>query len=323
MRADRLLSLVMLLQKNNQMTADSLAAELEVSTRTIYRDIDVLSSSGVPIYAEGGPGGGYALLDSYRTTLTGLNENEARLLFMMTLPGPIRDLTVGRELKGTILKLTQSLSETHLDLAEAVQQRLILDSSRWFQPAEPLVFLTTLQDAIWQNQMIDLIYKRRNGAINRRQSRPYGLAAKAGHWYLIAEHGNKFVVYRVSRIVSVHVLSSTFARVEFFDLVKFWQNWVHEYESSLSKYPVTLRVGPQAASILSLVLGEHVQLILDDAKPDHDQVRTIQYTFERRDEARMFALGMGRGIEVIDPIELREEILQMAKDVVQAYGRVG
>lgn len=144
MRADRLLSLMMLLQKNKRMTAVSLAKELEVTKRTIYRDIDALSMAGVPVYATGGPGGGYALHDNYRTTLTGLSENEVRTLFMLTLPGPLQDLGVSQDLKTTTLKLTSSLSRQYQEQADYVRQRLHLDAARWFQPDEPVHHLQTV-----------------------------------------------------------------------------------------------------------------------------------------------------------------------------------
>ena len=154
MRADRLLSLMMLLQTRGQMTAEELAAELEVSKRTIYRDIDALSIAGVPVYASGGPGGGYAVLDSYRTSLTGLNENEIRALFMLTIPGPISDLGVSQQLKAAILKMTSSFSDDHYEHADYLRQRLHLDAASWFQTDEPVPHLKTVQEAVWQDRQL-------------------------------------------------------------------------------------------------------------------------------------------------------------------------
>ena len=143
MRADRLLSLLMLLQARGRMTAQELAAELEVSERTIYRDINALSASGVPVYAESGPGGGCALLDSYRTNLTGLTADEARALFMLNIPAALDQLGVTQELKAALLKLSAALPEARRRDEERIRQRIHLDSTWWFQAEEPLPHLQT------------------------------------------------------------------------------------------------------------------------------------------------------------------------------------
>ncbi len=319
MRADRLLSLMMLLQKNKQMTAVSLAKELEVSKRTIYRDIEALSVAGVPIYANGGPGGGYALLDGYRTTLTGLNENEVRTLFMVTLPGFFSDLGVSQDLKAIILKLTHSFSDRYQKQADYVHQRLHLDAARWFQPDTPLVHLKIVQEAIWQDCQLYLNYRRRNGIVSQRTLSPYGLVAKAGVWYLIADTDRGMRVYRVSRIEAVTLTETHFVRPSDFDLATFWENWVTDYKVNLSQYPVILRISPDLAPVLSYILGEQVQKKMEEVKPDADGWRTLTYIFERPDEACMFVLGMGDSVDVVAPRELRARVLQVAKDVVVHY----
>ena len=319
MRADRLLLLMMLLQKNKQMTAVSLAKELEVSKRTIYRDIDALSVVGVPIYAIGGPGGGYALLDSYRTTLTGLNENEVRTLFMLTLPGSLSDLGASQELKATILKLTHSFSDRYREQADYVRQRLHLDAARWFQSDAPVHHLKIVQEAVWQDRQLHLTYRRRNGMVSERTLFPYGLVAKAGIWYLISDTDKGIRVYRISRIETVALTETHFVRPPDFDLVTFWESWVADYKANLSQYPVTLRIGPDLAPVLSYILGEQVQTQMEEARPDADGWRTLTYTFERPDEACMFVLGMGDSVDVVTPTELRARVLQMARDVVAHY----
>ena len=182
MRADRLLSLMMLLQTRGQMTAEELSVELEVSKRTIYRDIEALSIAGVPVYASGGPGGGYALLDSYRTSLTGLNENEIRALFMLTIPGPISDLGVSQQLKAAILKLTSSFANEHYEHTDFLRQRLHLDAASWFQTEEPVPHLKIIQEATWQDRQLVLSYRHRNGMASEQNVSPYGLVAKASIW---------------------------------------------------------------------------------------------------------------------------------------------
>ena len=321
MRADRLLSLMMLLQKRKQMTAEVLAKELEVSKRTIYRDINALSFTGVPVYAIGGPGGGYALLDSYQTTLTGLNENEIQALFMLTIPGPISDLGLSQQIKATILKLTSALPERHQAQADYIRQRLHLDAARWFQPDEPAHHLKVAQDAAWQDLQLHLSYRRRDGTVRRRTVSPYGLIAKAGIWYLVAATDNDVQVYRVSRIESVELTQTQFVRPQDFDLAEFWVGWVTSYKTSLPKYPVTLRIGPDLVPVLPYILGNDVRALVEQALPDSEGWRILDYTFERIEEAQTYVLGMGASVDVIAPEELRVSVLKLATEVVAHYSR--
>jgi len=319
MRADRLLSVMMLLQNRRQMTAEELANELEVSKRTIYRDIDALSVAGVPVYANGGPGGGYALLDTYRTTLTGLNDEEIRALFMLTIPGPISDLGVSQQLKNAILKLTSSFSGDHNEHANYLRQRLHLDAASWFQTDEPVPHLLALQEAVWQDFQLVISYRRSNGQVSERTISPYGLVAKASIWYLVAatEHGMRG--YRVSRIEAIQMTQMHFTRPQEFDLSEFWVDWVTSYKTSLTKYPVTLRISPDLALVLPHILGNAVRVLIEQAQPDSQGWRTVDYTFERVEEAQTYVLGMGASADVIAPEELRIRVLNLAADVVAHY----
>lgn len=321
MRADRLLSVMMLLQTRRQMTAEELAAELEVSKRTIYRDIEALGVAGVPVYANGGPGGGYALLDSYRTTLTGLNEDEIRALFMLTIPGPISDLGVSQQLKAAILKLTSSFTGDHYEHANYLRQRLHLDAASWFQTDEPAPHLKTVQEAVWQDRQLVLSYRRRNDTVSERTISPYGLVAKASIWYLVAATDKGMRVYRVSRIEAVQMTQTHFTRPQDFDLAEFWAGWVIGYKASLPKYPVTLRIGPDLIPVLPYILGEDVRSLVEQAQPDSEGWRVVNYTFERIEEAQAYVLGMGASVDVIAPEALRAGVWKLATDVVAHYSR--
>lgn len=319
MRADRLLSLMMLLQTRRQMTAEELADELEVSKRTIYRDIDALSVAGVPVYANGGPGGGYALLDSYRTTLTGLNGDEIRALFMLTIPGPLSDLGVNQQLKAAILKLTSSLAGDQHEHADFLHQRLHLDAASWFLTDEPVPHLKIVQDAAWQDRQLLLSYRRRNGTVSERVISPYGLVAKASIWYVVAATDKGMRVYRVSRIESVQITQTSFTRSQDFDLAEFWADWLIGYKVSLPRYPVTLRIGPDLIPVLPYMLGDDVRLLIEQAQPDSEGWRIMEYTFEKIEEARTYVLGMGASVDVIAPEELRAKVLKSASDIVAHY----
>ncbi len=319
MRSDRLLSLMMLLQKRKHMTAEALAAELEVSKRTIYRDIDALSVAGVPVYANGGPGGGYALLDGYRTSLTGLNKDEIQALFMLTIPGPLSDLGVSQQLKGAILKLTSSFTDDHNEHAHYLGQRLHLDAAKWFQSNEPVPHLKTVQEAVWQDCQLVLSYRRSNGTVSERTISPYGLVAKASIWYLVAATEQGTRVYRVSRIEAVQITQTHFTRPQEFDLAEFWTGWVTRYKTSLPTYPVTLRIGPDLVSVLHYFLGNDVKALVQQAQPDSKGCRIIDYTFEIIEEAQTQVLGMGASVDVIAPEELRVSVLKIATDIVTHY----
>ena len=321
MRADRLLSLMMLLQTRRQMTAEELANELEVSKRTIYRDIDALSVAGVPVYANGGPGGGYALLDSYRTTLTGLNEGEIQALFMLTIPSPIADLGVSQQLKTAILKLTSTLAGDHHEHTDYLRQRLHLDAASWFQTDEPVPHLKVVQEAVWQDRQLVLSFRRLSCTVSERTFYPYGLVAKASIWYLVAATDEGMRVYRVSRIQAVQMTQTHFARPQEFDLAEFWIGWVTSYKTSLPKYPVTLRIGPDLVPILPNILGEGVRSLVEQAQPDSEGWRVVNYTFERIEEAQTYVLGMGASVDVIAPEELRVSVLKLATEVVAHYSR--
>jgi len=321
MRADRLLSLMILLQTRQKMTAEELATELEVSKRTIYRDIEALCIAGVPVYADLGPGGGYALLDSYRTSLTGLNENEIQALFMLTIPGPISDLGVSQQLKAAILKLTSSFTNEHSEHTDFLRQRLHLDAASWFQTEEPVPHLKIIQEATWQDRQLELSYRRRSGMMSKRIVSPYGLVAKASVWYLVAATDKGMRVYRVSRVESAQMTQTHFARTQDFELAKFWTDWVCEYQASLPKYPVILRVAPEMIPVLPSILGDDIQARVEQAQTDSKGWRVVKHTFERIEEAQTYLLGMGSSVDVIAPKELRANILKIATDVVAHYSQ--
>src|SRR5512141_472415 len=226
MRADRLLSLLMLLQTRGQISAKDLADKLEVSERTIYRDVTALSASGVPVYASHGPGGGVRLIEEYRTTLTGLTPDETRALFMMNIPAPLVQLGMDEKFKGALLKLSASLPETHRADEERTRQRILLDSSWWFQSEQDVPCLQTIQQALWQDRRLRI--KVRWEFFNtefEQEAEPYGLVAKANIWFLVYGRGGTPHVTRVSQIVEAEGTPEVFSRPLEFQLEAFWESW--------------------------------------------------------------------------------------------------
>lgn len=323
MRADRLLSILMLLQGRGRMTAGQLAGELEVSERTIYRDIDALSIAGVPVYGERGPEGGYALLDSYRTRLTGLTENEVRALFMLNIPAPLVELGVDDELRTAMRKLSASLPERSRGAEQRVRQRVHVDSVWWAQGEDPVPHLRALHDAVWQDRVVRIRYRQLFGtpAVLERAIEPYGLVVKAGVWYLVYARQGRMRVIRVSHLQDVELTADTFAREGEFDLSAFWRRWCAEADRQRTDYRVTVRVAPDLLEWLPHYFGHGVQAMVAGAgPPDKEGWIRLELGFESLAAARERILGFGGAMEVLGPQALRLSVADHARQVVGLYG---
>jgi predicted DNA-binding transcriptional regulator YafY len=320
MRADRLLSMLMLLQTRGRMTAQELADRLEVSTRTIYRDLDALSSAGVPVYAERGPAGGCQLLESYRTNLTGLKETEVRALFMFTVPRLLAYVGAEKELESALLKLTAALPAPFRRDAELVRQRIHLDPAGWFQQEETSPWLALLQEAIWQEQRLRLEYRRGDGHWVKRLVDPYGLVAKAGIWYLVAGSFGRPYTFRVSRIQEAVPTGSHFERPGQFDLVAYWQEWCAAFEKSRQQVAVSLAVQPAGLPLLVQAFGEGIHDLLAQSEGTDEHGRLgLALTFESEESACIRLLGLGTTVEVVAPGSLRRRLAHRARQLWALY----
>ncbi len=230
-RADRLLSLLLLLQHRGRMTASEIAAELEVSVRTVYRDVEALGASGVPVYADRGPAGGYRLLDGYRTRLTGLTGDEADSLFLAGMPGPAAELGLGADLATAQLKLRAALPAGLEERSRRIQERFHLDAPGWFRDAEPVPHLAAAAEAVWERRVLRVHYRRWRGEV-RRDLHGLGLVLKGGIWYLVARAEDRVRSYRVARILDAELLAEHFERPAGFDLAAHWQEVSRRLETS-------------------------------------------------------------------------------------------
>ncbi len=319
-RADRLFQIVQLLRDGKVRTASWLARELEVSERTIYRDLDALSAAGVPVYAERGPGGGCALLESYRTNLTGLTEGEVRALFMLSIPAPLAALGVDRELKAALRKLAAALPDAQRRDEERVRQRIHLDANPWFQTDEPVPHLQAIQQALWQDRRLQLTYDLQFGARIERLVEPLGLVAKAGAWLLVCAHRGRRHIYQVSRVVVAQITDQEFDRPAEFDLIAFWRDWSAGHEAARPNYPVRARVSPALVPLLPRYFGNRIQLELDGACPaDGGGWITLTLPFATLEAARERILGFGRAIEVLAPTALRASVIDFAMQIQTFY----
>jgi predicted DNA-binding transcriptional regulator YafY len=324
MRADRLLSILMLLQARGprKLTAQALARELEVSERTIYRDIDALSVAGVPIYGEAGPAGGYALLDSYRTTLTGLTDGELRALFMLSIPDALVDLGLSQPLRSALLKLSAALPAARRGDEQHVRQRFYLDSAWWRPGEEPVPHLSTIQQAVWQDRRVWLDYRIEPLGIDITQMvDSIALVAKAGVWYVVCAIQGTLRVYRLATLSGVRLTEEGFQRPADFDLQTFWRDWCAEQEQSRSRFAVTLRVAPHFAPELVRRIGEQARRGLASGSIDAGGWTIVSLHFESLEAARERILSFGGGVEVLEPPALRWSVQDLAAQIVALYAQ--
>ncbi len=313
MRSSRLLLILLHLQAHGRTTAADLAQRLEVSERTIYRDMDALSAAGVPVVADRGVGGGWYLLDDYRTNLTGLNEDEIRTLFLANATHVLDDLGLQQAAEVALVKLLASLPDRHRRNAEYVRDRIHVEGTRRPSTPEDLTWLSTLQEAIWDEHKIKIRYQRGDGVEIERVVDPLGLVAKGAIWYLVAAHGDEFRTYRVSRISDVQIQLEQCQRPQGFDLAEHWETSTAQFLASLPQYRVTLRVDASRVQWLS-TLWRYARIESTEA-PDAADRQIIHVLVETEEEALAYVLGCGPRAEVLSPSDLIERL----KTTVQAW----
>jgi len=320
MRADRLLSLLMLLETHGKRTAVQLASDLEVSERTIYRDIVALNSAGIPIYTESGPSGGVSLIESYHTDLTGLNIEEVQALSMLGIPEPLVELGFGQKLHAALLKLSAALPSESRSTEARARQRIHLDSCWWFQSEQPAPFLQVIYQALWQDKKLHLVYRSQFNAEIEAIVAPYGLVAKAGIWYLVGAINNRLNALQLSQIIEASILDERFYRPVDFDLSRYWKSWCEEFEKNRPCYPVIVRISPELSAHLPQIFAERAEgIIVRLSPPETDGWITATLHFENLWTARSRILSLGNAIEVLEPIPLRLSVLDYASQIVKFY----
>lgn len=317
MRADRLLSILLLLSVHRRMTAGELARRLEVSERTIHRDMEALSAAGVPVVAERGQGGGWALPDGYQTRLTGLSPAEIQALFLTKPGGLLADLGWREADQGALTKLLAALPAAHRRDAEYARQRIYVDTAGWQRPGEPVTCLPTLQDAVWQDRKLLMTYQRSDGSAVERQVDPLGLVNKGNVWYLVALSEGEVRTYRASRIRGVQLTDQPSERPDGFDLAAYWQQSTADFVASLPRYAAVLRASPEAMHRLRWA-GRYAR-IESVAEPGPDGWTRVEIRFEAETDACEYALGFGHLVEVLEPPELRVQVIARARALLDSY----
>jgi predicted DNA-binding transcriptional regulator YafY len=319
MLASRLLSILMLLQTRGRMSARDLAAEFEVSVRTIHRDIDQLSAAGVPVYADRGRSGGFQLMDGYRTKLTGLTQAEAEALFLAGLPGPAAELGLSELLSAARLKLKAALPPTVQPDAERIASRFHLDPVAWFRGAEPLPQLQVVARAVWSSRFLTLRY-RNSGEIYARRLGPLGLVLKGGVWYLVAQSGKAIRTYRVAAMDDAEITDEPFTRPKDFDLAAHWAKSARDYETATYREQADVRVSPAGLKRLGLLGGVVAEAAEKSAgKPDRDGWTRCTLPVESGDPGVRELLRLGDDLEVIGPPALRRRMAEMLASMAKRH----
>ncbi|MGA4881738.1 WYL domain-containing protein [Streptomyces lydicamycinicus] len=344
MRAARLIKMVLLLQARPSMTAAELARELEVSERTVARDVLSLSEAGVPVYADRGRAGGYRLIGGYRTRLTGLGRSEAEALFLSGVPSALREMGLADAASAARLKVSAALLPELRDAATGVAQRFHLDAPAWYQEPETPALLPEIADAVWDDRRITARYLRKDTEVER-ELEPYGLVLKAGVWYLAARTQGDYRVYRVDRFTAVAVAEhrsasgagnagtedagtenagERFTRDASFDLPAFWAERASQFARSILREEVVLRLSASGVRQLPYVTErtaarEAIARAQSEGGPDEQGRLTVTLAVESADVAYAQLLALGPEGEILAPPELRARFTAAAHRTAALY----
>jgi predicted DNA-binding transcriptional regulator YafY len=317
MRADRLISILLLLQNHEKMTTKALAEELEVTERTIHRDMEALSAAGIPVLAERGKHGGWRLVDQYRTKLTGLKENELKTLFLSPSFQLLSDLGFTKDWKEARQKLLASLPIALQSQADNMWNRVHIDTDTWRQSSQELSALSTLQQAIWEERKIKMEYEKANQETSERIVEPLGLVAKGRTWYLIALSNGELRNFRVSRIKTAEITDEVFARPQDFKLAEYWNQSKQTFVQNLPVFEVDVEVSP--AIIPRLTFTSRFAQVLHTGEANEDGWIPVKLSFDTKEEAVAYVLGFGDQIRITHPVPLIDSITKMAESVLYLY----
>ena len=314
-RADRLVSLALLLQARGRMSARDLAGELEVSVRTVYRDISALNAAGIPVIAEPGPGGGCRLIEGYRFPLRGLSADEAEALLLLGVPAAVADLGLADALAAARHKVSTSTGEP------GAAALVHLDLPRWFHGTEPVPHLRTLAEAVRLGRRLLLGYRRDDdGPGTTREVGPLGLVNKAGTWYLVATGRGGPAVFRAGRVTSARLLTGEAVRPDGFDLAAFWDQWSAAFVSSRPQVEVRVRATATALGVFPSVFGDAGRRAAEAAgPPGADGLREVTLTFEEERAAAHRLAGFGGEVAVMAPETVRTMLVATARELLARY----
>jgi predicted DNA-binding transcriptional regulator YafY len=323
MRASRLLSMLMLLQTRGSLSAPTLAELLQVSVRTVLRDIDHLSAAGVPVWAQPGRTGGIRLREGWRTQLTGLTAPQARSVFLAGLPGPAAELGLGEAMAQAQLKLLAALPAEARGDVERFGRAFHLDPTDWFRTATPPPLLQAVAAAVWQRRRIAMRYASWQ-RVREQTVEPLGLVLKAGHWYLAARplrHAEPRA-YRLAAIEQLEVLDGDdcFTPPPRFELAAWWRASTERFEAGVYTATARLRVSEEGYARLARFSPQVARAAEDSACPcDADGWVEVEVPIESVTHAAREMLRLGDEGEVVEPLALRRALHDTATRMAQRH----
>jgi predicted DNA-binding transcriptional regulator YafY len=310
MKADRLLSAVMLLQAHGRLSTREIAERLNVSQRTAHRDMEALCYAGIPLIAIRGSTGGWELEKGWRTKVPGLDEAELRAL-LMAQPSALGDPWLIAAAERAFGKLMAAMTGSMQTQAAVIRARVHIDSTGWWPSIEDLSFLPAVQEAVVRDLRVTFVYTRADGETNERTVDPLGLVCKQTIWYLIARTPAGMRTYRISRMSEVTILGVSFDRPGDFDLAAYWKASTAQLKAR-RYYPATLALTPDAATSIR----RWVRVSPATSVPEtHEDWVTLDVEFEGEDQAKFAVLGFGSRVRVLAPEELRERVVAEVKEV--------
>ncbi len=314
MKADRLLSALLLLQAHGRLTGRELSERLEVSRRTIHRDMEALSAARIPITALRGAQGGWQLEKNWRTLVPALDSAELSAL-LMTQPRALGDPRLVAAAERAFNKLMAALPGRMREQSVAMRERLHVDSTGWRISSEDLSMLAVVQDAVARDCRLAFDYTRADGQKAPRTVDPLGIVAKGSSWYLVARAPNGMRTYRVSRMQAVAPLATTFKRPPNFDLAAFWKASTTQLEQQRQHFEATVSLAAKAAQSLSRwCVTAPVEDLKNFRSPEG--WLTLRVEFESEEQARFVILGFGARAQALAPATLCQRILADAHAIL-------
>jgi predicted DNA-binding transcriptional regulator YafY len=319
-KSDRLLSVLLLLQARGRVTERELAERLEVSQRTIHRDLEALSASRVPVVALRGSQGGWELDKDWRTQVPGLDESELRAL-LMAQPRVVGHSRLAAAAESALNKVMAALPAPMREQAAVMRERLHVDPTTWWETGEDLSMLSVVQDAVARERQLAFDYVRADGQRSARTVDPLGLVAKGTSWYLVARAPGGLRTFRVSRMTGAAALASGFDRPPKFDLAQYWARATAELEGKRKRFSVTLALAPGAAQMLTTRCPMSPVELSASAGPVPEGWLTVRAEFDDESFARFVVLGLGRRAQAIEPADFRRSIHEEARQVAAQASR--
>jgi len=310
-KSARLLRILLLLQTKSPRSARELADELEVCERTVYRDVEALGAGGVPIFATRGSQGGIHLMEGYRRAIAELDEDEIHALYVSG-SDPLADLGFGSPLQRAREKLSGALSERQKNIAEKARARIRVDQRRWGQDDAPTETLGLVRRAVWDDRRVEMTYRDRNGTRTTREIDPLGLVSRAGVWYVVARSGEDLRSFRADRILSTTLTDTHFERPRDFDLDAYWSQSSRSYEGTYERLPVTVRADRSMLDSLTAYWSPK--------SVDEDEAQcVVRFEFPARGAAIQQLLAWGKSVTILEPLDLVDEIISIAREVLGHY----